>query len=154
PWVPGSFTVVPELPRTATGKVDRKQLAAARPAAAPTAPPPGAGDAPAESEVARAIAAVWREGLGGPGGGRRDSVFDLGGHSLRVVRAQERLQEVLGREIALVDLFRHPTVETLAAFLAPPPAEPPTAPMPQRPAETGQGAGREIAIVGLACRLP
>ena len=47
--------------------------------------------------------------------GARDNFFDLGGHSLAMLKVQTALQNVLGREIAVVELFEHPTVAALAA---------------------------------------
>ncbi|HBL25514.1 MAG TPA: hypothetical protein DD490_01625, partial [Acidobacteria bacterium] len=42
---------------------------------------------------------------------------DLGGHSLTMVRAAGRLSERLGRPVAVLDLFRTPTVASLARQL-------------------------------------
>jgi acyl carrier protein len=43
--------------------------------------------------------------------------FDLGGHSLLLVRLHARLQEALGRELTLVELFNYPNVRSLAEHL-------------------------------------
>jgi acyl carrier protein len=61
---------------------------------------------------------VWQEALGVPSVGLNDNFFDLGAHSLTVAEVQARLQETLGREIELVDLFQYSTVSALAAHLA------------------------------------
>ncbi len=50
--------------------------------------------------------------------GLNDNFFDLGAHSLTVAEVHAKLQEVLAREIALVDLFQFTTVSTLAGHLA------------------------------------
>jgi acyl carrier protein len=68
---------------------------------------------PSEELVAR----VWRETLRVDRVGATDSFFDLGGHSIAMAEVQHRLAEAIGREIALVDLFRYPNVRALAAFL-------------------------------------
>ena len=47
-----------------------------------------------------------------------DNFFDLGGHSLLMVRVHGRLSEVLSREISLVDLLRYPTVALLSGFVS------------------------------------
>jgi acyl carrier protein len=47
-----------------------------------------------------------------------DNFFDLGAHSLTVAEVQAKLQEALGREIPLVDLFQFSTVSVLARHLA------------------------------------
>jgi acyl carrier protein len=65
------------------------------------------------------IARAWREALGVPSVGFNDNFFDLGAHSLTVAEVQTRLQQELGREIPLVDLFEFSTVSfALAAHLA------------------------------------
>jgi acyl carrier protein len=63
------------------------------------------------------VARAWREALGVPSVGLTDNFFDLGAHSLTVAEVQSRLQQDLGREVALVDLFEFSTVATLAAHL-------------------------------------
>ena len=46
-----------------------------------------------------------------------DNFFELGGHSLLITRLHARLQEMLGRELLIVELFQFPTVAALAAHL-------------------------------------
>jgi amino acid adenylation domain-containing protein len=111
--VPSTFAFLKELPLTANGKLDRKSLLEIPP------PSPSAdviGNAP-ESEIERIIAGVWQDALGITAVGTDDNFFDLGAHSLIVAEVQAKLQEVLGREIGLVDLFQFPTVRALAGHL-------------------------------------
>jgi acyl carrier protein len=49
--------------------------------------------------------------------GVEENFFDLGGHSLLLVRLHGRLQQELGRELPLVDLFSYPTIRSLAEHL-------------------------------------
>jgi acyl carrier protein len=63
------------------------------------------------------VASVWQQALGIPSVGLTDNFFDLGAHSLTVAEAHAKLQEALGREIALLDLFQFTTVRALAAHL-------------------------------------
>jgi hypothetical protein len=112
--VPSVFVRLDALPLTANGKVDRKAL----PEPAPAAPEIDTRYEAPEGDLESRIAAVWRELLRVERVGSRDNFFELGGSSLLVVRVRNRLQELLGRDLSLVDLFRHPTVASLAAHLA------------------------------------
>ena len=92
-----------------------------------------------------------------------DNFFDLGAHSLTVAEVHAKLQEALGREIALVDLFQFSTVSTLAAHLAGVQPSPRSQRLRSRTApQTGARRARgvnamkpsAIAIVGMAGRFP
>ncbi|MFC7639669.1 phosphopantetheine-binding protein [Streptosporangium lutulentum] len=78
------------------------------------------------------LARLWCDLLGLDRVGRDENFFDLGGHSMLMVRLQAVLGEELGHELAVVDLFRSPTVATLAAAIERPPA---AAPPPEAGAE-------------------
>jgi amino acid adenylation domain-containing protein len=112
PMVPTAFVKLDRLPLTVSGKVQRSALPAPegeRLAAAPYVEP--------GTSMEREIAAIFREELGLDRVGREDNFFDLGGHSLTMVRAAARLTESLGRPVAVLDLFRTPTVASLARQL-------------------------------------
>ncbi len=116
--VPARVVVLDALPQTPNGKVDRSRL-----------PEPGAevsDAAPKElpaGELEGKIAGVWMELLGRAAIGRRENFFDLGGHSLLALQLAQRLGEVLGRPVALMDVFAAPTVERLARKLSEGPDE-------------------------------
>jgi acyl carrier protein len=63
---------------------------------------------------------VWCEVLRLDEVGVDDNFFDLGGHSLLLVRAQAKLRETLDREVAIVEMFQYPTIRAMAAHLASP----------------------------------
>ncbi|HVR07060.1 MAG TPA: acyl carrier protein, partial [Thermoanaerobaculia bacterium] len=46
-----------------------------------------------------------------------DNFFDLGGHSLLMIRVNERLHQSFGRSLPLLELFQHPTIDALARHL-------------------------------------
>ena len=116
--LPSSVTVIESMPLTPNGKVDRRALAA-------RAAPPVTGDVPRRprNELEQTIAQIWRDVLELEEIDVTDNFFDLGGHSLLMLRAHTRLRGLLG-ELPLLDLFRHPTVESLARHLARPEEEP------------------------------
>ena len=120
PVVPAAIFAIDRLPLTANGKVDRDALARMEPVAGVAGV---AGmvvrreEAPPRTELEQTVAATWCEVLGLQSVSRNESFFDLGGHSLLLARVQARLAETLRREVPLLKLFEHPTVESLAAWL-------------------------------------
>ena len=64
-----------------------------------------------------AIAAVWREAFRTESVGIQENFFDLGGHSLLMIRVHARLRETLRSDISVVRMFQHPTIESLARHL-------------------------------------
>src|SRR5258707_7393144 len=125
--VPSAFVVLPALPLSPNGKVDVRAL----PAPERVRPELEAAYAAPKSELERIIAAVWLEALAVEKVGIHDNFFDLGGHSLLLAKVHARLREVLERDLSLVDLFKNPTVSSLAAALSRP-AAPARRPGPER----------------------
>ena len=113
--VPSAFVFIDAMPLTDNGKIDRKALLKL-PAPAIAAATDRPGDQPT-NETERFVARIWQEALGIPAVGMTENFFDLGAHSLTVAEAHAKLQEVLGREIALLDLFQFSTVSSLAAHI-------------------------------------
>jgi hypothetical protein len=107
--IPTRIETLRAFPRTANGKIDKRSLPA--PAA------PVRQSRTALGKVERQIAAVWQEVLGIAEVGVHDNFFDLGGRSLLLVRVQVRLAKRLNREIPILELFRWPTIHSLAAHL-------------------------------------
>ena len=76
-----------------------------------------------QTELERLISEVWQNVLHLERVGAGDNFFDLGGHSLAMVKVHERLQDAFkaqspGREVALVEMFEYPTVRSLARHLS------------------------------------
>ena len=147
--VPSHFVDMDELPLTGSGKVDRRSL-----------PEPGeqrqaevAYQAP-RGELERQIAAVWQEVLEVEQVGVSENFFDLGGHSLHLVRVQTKLRELLGRDVPMVDLFHYPNVGALAEHLS---GEGVVAETEVDRAEVrrrSRAGNTDIAVVGLDGRFP
>jgi amino acid adenylation domain-containing protein len=111
--VPSAFEVLEALPLTPNGKVDRAALPeprSDRPESAVRYTVPRRGQ---ESTLAR----MWCDLLGVDRVGADDNFFDLGGHSLLMAELKDRLAEEQGHRVTMVDLFRHPTVASLAEYL-------------------------------------
>ncbi|GGK91024.1 non-ribosomal peptide synthetase [Mangrovihabitans endophyticus] len=105
--VPSAVVVLDALPVTAHGKVDRAALPA--PALTARAPDGGEPSTPAQTLIRDVFANV----LGVASVGVRDSFFDLGGHSVLVMRLTERLRR-RGVEVDVRDVYVAPTVAALA----------------------------------------
>ena len=120
--VPSAFVFLPELPLTDNGKIDRKALLKLPPPSiavnASVGQPQNESSDQASNEIERIVAAAWQDALGITSVSMNDNFFDLGAHSLTVAEVQAKLQEALGREISLVDLFQFSTVSVLARHLA------------------------------------
>ena len=112
--LPSKITVLPSLPLNANGKVDRSALPTAD-AGRPdletryTAP---------RTETERTISGLWQQVLGVEQVGVDDNFFDLGGHSLLAVMLHNRLTDAFKKELSIIDVFRYPTVGSLARLLS------------------------------------
>ena len=116
--VPSAFAFLSELPLTDNGKIDRKAILKLPP---PQSAQPDANVTSGQADstdLEKMVAAVWREALNVEAIGMDDNFFDLGAHSLMVAEVHARLQNVLGREISLVDLFQYSTAKALAQHLS------------------------------------
>ncbi len=110
--VPRTVGVIDELPLTINGKVDRKQLLSIihQSHEPPQLPP-------ATSERRAVLAAIFAEVLSVARIEPAENFFDLGGHSLLVIRLAEAIRSRLGVEVQLRDLFLNPTVEGIDRLL-------------------------------------
>lgn len=104
--VPTRILRLDALPRTPNLKVDRRAL----PDPAPPAPEVEADDSVLMSPSERKVARIWCDVLSIPSVGLHDSFFDVGGHSILLLRLHERLRGALGEAIGLVELFQRTTV--------------------------------------------
>jgi len=109
--VPSNFVLLEGFPLTANGKVDRNALPN------PVIEKSGDIEELPRNEMERVIAQAWKDALEVESIGMEENFFDLGAHSLMVAEVHIQLQQILGREFSLVDLFQFPTVTALANHL-------------------------------------
>jgi len=151
--IPAAFVTLDSLPRLPNGKLDRKSLPA--PAMVRTSQKKFQ---PPASALEQTIAGVWQDVLPDARLGIQDNFFDLGGHSLLLIRVHSRLQKALNAKLPMVKLFEHPTIASLAGYLES--REQQTvkvdgdAGSAERRFSSVRAAGSEIAIIGMACRFP
>jgi acyl carrier protein len=106
--VPAAFVFLDALPLTPNGKLDRKALPAPELASAEeryVAP---------RTPVEEVLAEIWAEVLGLEWVGVHDSFFDLGGHSLLIMRLLAKIQATFDLEISIRTVFSMPTLEAMA----------------------------------------
>jgi amino acid adenylation domain-containing protein len=109
--IPSGFAMVPAIPLTEHGKVDRRRLPDPAPIAAvrPSAP---------AGVVEEAVAAIWREVLGVESVHADDNFFELGGNSLLATVIVSRIAREMRVTISMQRLFDDPTVAGAAAAMA------------------------------------
>jgi amino acid adenylation domain-containing protein len=113
--VPGAFVVLGRLPMTANGKLDRSAL---------PAPSAESRDDEAVQAVqagldgtAGVVAAIWCEVLRVDSIGPDDDLFDIGGHSLAMLRIAARIRDQLHVNVPLQAFYDVPTVTGIAATI-------------------------------------
>ncbi|HEY0737024.1 MAG TPA: amino acid adenylation domain-containing protein [Herpetosiphonaceae bacterium] len=111
--VPSAFVLLPELPRTPNGKLDRRALPVPEQRIADRT----AYVAPT-SELERTIASLWQDVLHLDKVSIHDNFFDLGGDSFRMAELHSRLRERISQPLLLIELFEHPTIQLLARHLS------------------------------------
>ena len=110
--VPAVIVSLADLPRTRTGKVDRRALPSLDDMA------PGGGFLAPRNPTEEQLAAIWSGVLGLDRIGVHDRFFDLGGDSILSIQVVSRARQA-GLEITPRQLFAHQTIAELAAVARP-----------------------------------
>jgi len=111
--VPSTFVLLAAFPLLSNGKVNRHALPApstmrdsdAEPFVAPT------------SLLQQQLVTIWEDLLQVHPIGINDNFFDLGGHSLLVMRFVDRVAQTSGKKLPLSTIFAKPTIAQLAIAL-------------------------------------
>ncbi|WP_343691141.1 phosphopantetheine-binding protein, partial [Chitinophaga sp.] len=98
------------LPLTGNGKIDRQQLLSEWSTEGMkdkyTAP---------RNEMEARLVSLWEEVLGVSGPiGVHDSFFDLGGHSIKVIKLLSRISKEFGVTLSIQTIFKGSTIEYMA----------------------------------------
>ncbi len=111
--VPAELYCLPELPLTPNGKVDRNNL----PEPASLAPKSEKLYEAPENALEEKLVSLWQNTLKISKVGTGDNFFDLGGHSLLIVKLHSELKEVIDQPVSLTDLYRFPTIRSLVDYI-------------------------------------
>jgi amino acid adenylation domain-containing protein len=105
--------LVDDFPRLPNGKIDRTRLITPQ-----TSGLVGAPSIPENwTELELTIAKIWKEVLQIDTVDRHHNFFEIGGDSLSVIRVHNRLRPTIGKRLAITDLFKHPTISSLAHYI-------------------------------------
>ncbi|WP_373536478.1 amino acid adenylation domain-containing protein [Microcoleus sp.] len=111
--VPAVFVTVEAMPKTPSGKIDRRAL-----------PPPDSqrqelsqGYAAPQSDLEKVLAGIWSKLLKLDRVGIHDNFFEIGGNSLMTLQIAVQVRALLEKDLPVVKLFQHPTIAQLANYL-------------------------------------
>ncbi|MEW1720532.1 amino acid adenylation domain-containing protein [Streptomyces sp. NPDC093109] len=163
------FRRLTELPRTPSGKLDRRAALSAPGEELGQGQAPGSGDTtgsrtatavPELSAREARLSALFEEVIGRPVG-RDQRFFDAGASSLDLMRFHLRCTAELDLPLTIPDLFEHVTIRRLARFLdasgtAQAVRDDRAAGNTEGPGDAGiaGSADEPVAVVGMAVRLP
>lgn len=110
--IPAAFVTLTEMPLTPSGKLDRRALPA----------PSGYGNATnayiaPRSWLEQRVAEIWQRELQLEQVGIDDSFFEIGGHSLLLIKVQYHLRKIVGAGLPLADLLHYPTIRTFCHYV-------------------------------------
>jgi amino acid adenylation domain-containing protein len=111
--VPSKFVWISELPLTANGKLNRAALTSGN----------GYGSyshatfSVPKNDVESRLVGIWQEILGLERVSVHENFFDLGGHSLLLVKLHSKLTQHFNTSLSIIDLFRLPSIKLLAGAI-------------------------------------
>ena len=112
--IPSVFITLAEFPLTPNNKVDRASL----PAPNQVRPELSVAYALPQTDIQKSIAVIWQEILQVEKVGINDNFFDLGGHSLLIMRLHSQIKQKFACDLPLVEMFKYPTISSLADYLS------------------------------------
>ncbi|MGV9451899.1 amino acid adenylation domain-containing protein [Streptomyces sp. NPDC003635] len=110
--VPSAFVALDALPLNANGKVDRRALPAVDRGALRT----GTDHVPPRTPTELTLAGIWSDVLGVEQIGVHDRFFDLGGHSLLMIKVLAAARAA-GLTVSIYRMYQHDTLIDLAAAI-------------------------------------
>jgi acyl-coenzyme A synthetase/AMP-(fatty) acid ligase len=112
--IPTRFEISDVIPLSPNGKIDRSALSHI-PLKENTVV--SIDKVSVKSKVEQKIAHVWQKVLGRDVINASDNFFDLGGTSIQIIDAHAQLASLLPKGSEVIELFRYPTISSLASFV-------------------------------------
>ena len=109
--IPAEFIVLDDFPISPNGKIDRNALPET---AAPSANPD---QEFASTPTQEKLAAIWEKVIGVSRVGIDSNFFDLGGDSLLGMRMLSHIDQEIGIQIPVDELFQSPTIRKLSRYI-------------------------------------
>jgi amino acid adenylation domain-containing protein len=111
--IPSSFVLLDEIPRTATGKVDRRAL----PLPDPEARENVEGYIAPRTMIEEKLAHIWSRALGVGAVSVNDNFFELGGHSLLATQVISQIRKTFEVALPLPQFFTAHTLADVAFYI-------------------------------------
>ncbi len=111
--VPSIIVVLPSLPLSPNGKLDRKALPEPD-----FSPETRRQESTPRNDIERQLAGIWSGLLGLDSVGIHDNFFELGGHSLLVMQMLFQIRTTFGEQLSVHSIFNAPTISQLSKLLA------------------------------------
>jgi fengycin family lipopeptide synthetase D len=110
--IPSCFIQLKEMPLNTNGKIDRKALPE----------PDGSMNTGVEyvapaNEVERRLSKLWRNIFGVNQVGVTENFFNLGGHSLQIIKLGSAVYQEFGIELPLKVIFEYPTIRGMVQYI-------------------------------------
>jgi amino acid adenylation domain-containing protein len=145
--MPSSFVWLDELPKTSSGKIDKRALpkpSTERPDLAVLYKAPS-------SETEKRVSRVWHALLQLDKIGVDDNFFELGGNSLLAMKTVAELRLLFQYDLPITKLYLHPTIAGIASFLSG--ASKPASSASKKNRKDSK-LNRDVAVIGMAGRFP
>jgi amino acid adenylation domain-containing protein len=108
--IPSYFVQLEKIPLTANGKIDGKMLPGPQAASGENYWPP-------RNQVEEKLVGIWQKVLKVEIIGIKDSFFDMGGDSIKVIKLLSLINSALNTDLKIVDLYNHETIEKLSGII-------------------------------------
>ncbi|WPS85718.1 amino acid adenylation domain-containing protein [Brevibacillus halotolerans] len=115
--IPNAIRLLDNIPLTPNGKINRKKINFIETNPSNSKDEQTANLAPI-SEIERTLTKIWQQALGVEQVGIHDHFFHIGGDSYRLLHVHQEINEIFRRELPVIDMFRYPTIHTLAHRLS------------------------------------